>query len=282
MHVLIATQVAFCFLVLFVAGLFVTTFERLSQQRLGFSAERILTLETVTEREQPEVYWEQLAEKLRGVAGVEEVALADFPLMSEEAEGGYISVGGGRPFADPAFFLNVSPGWMKTMSIPLTAGGDFRASDLDPKVAIVNEAFVKRFFKGEEALGRTFTTERGGKASAMTIVGLARNARYVDLRGPMPPVAYFPFRAVDAKGVVLPRNAGAFIVRTLQAKPRALAASLRKEVARAGRGFRVSNMRTQQEIDALYTMQERLMAMLALFFAAVALLLGGSGFVWGA
>ena len=277
MYVLIGAQVAFCFLVLFVTGLLVTTFQRLSQQCMGFSAERLLTLETVAGREQPEVYWEQAAERLRSMAGVEAAALADFPLMSGSAEGGYISVGGGRPFADPAFFLNVSPSWMKTMRIPLMAGRAFRADDVDPKVAIVNEAFANRFFRGEEALGKTFTTERDGKASAMTIVGLAENARYVDVRGPMPPVAYFPFRSEDDKGVARARNSGAFIVRTFGTNPLALASVLRKEVTRAGRGFRVSNMRKQEEIDAMQTMRERLVASLALFFAAVALLLAGVG-----
>ncbi len=50
MHALIAVQVAFCFLVLFVAGLFVATFDRLSNQPTGFSADRLLTLETVAQR----------------------------------------------------------------------------------------------------------------------------------------------------------------------------------------------------------------------------------------
>ena len=76
MHALIAVQAAFCFLVLFVAGLFVATFERLSNQPTGFSAERLLTLETVTVSPQPPAFWDQVAEHLRAVPGVETVALA--------------------------------------------------------------------------------------------------------------------------------------------------------------------------------------------------------------
>src|SRR5439155_10750872 len=52
MHSLIAAQVAFCFLVLFVAGLFVATFDRLSKEPTGFSSERILTLDTLSEPRQ--------------------------------------------------------------------------------------------------------------------------------------------------------------------------------------------------------------------------------------
>src|SRR6185437_10803004 len=81
MHALIAAQVAFCFLVLFVAGLFVTTFKRLSEEPTGFSAERLLALDIVTKQPQPVEYWEQVAERLRGVQGVEMVALTDQPLL---------------------------------------------------------------------------------------------------------------------------------------------------------------------------------------------------------
>ncbi len=264
MRALIATQVAFCFLVLFIAGLFVTTLERLSQQRLGFSAERVLTLQTVAQNGQPAVYWERLAERLRSVPGVKLVALANRPLMSgENVEGGYISTGGATPSTEPAFFLNVSPGWMKTMGIGFVAGRDFRAGDVDPKVAIVNEAFVKRFLSGEGPIGRTFATERNGKRSRLAIVGVVRNARYADLRGPMPPIAYFPFTSVDAQGKVRARDTGAFIVQTFVSNPLALASTLRRQITLAGRGFRVSSLRTQKEIDAIYTLQERLVAMLA-------------------
>ena len=61
MHALIAGQVAFCFLVLFVAGLFAATFERLSNRPTGFSAERLLFLYTVTARPQSPVVWDQVA-----------------------------------------------------------------------------------------------------------------------------------------------------------------------------------------------------------------------------
>jgi predicted permease len=278
MHVLIAVQVAFCFLVFFVAGLFVTTLQRLSHQPTGFSAARLITLETVAQRERPPAYWDQVGEHLRAVPGVEAVALADWPLMSENAAGGYISVDGSRPFEDPAFFLDVSPGWMNAMRISFTRGRDFRTSDVYPKVAIVNEAFVKRFFNGEKALGATFTTARDGEEQTrIRIVGVAGNARYADLRGSMPPVAYFPFQSVDAKGAPRPRSSGTFIVRTFSPNPHALAPSLRREVSRAQPEFRVSNIRTQEEINAVHTIRERLLAMLALFFAVVALLLAGIG-----
>jgi predicted permease len=65
MRLLIAVQVAFCFLVHFAAGLFVTTSERLTNQPTGFSAERILLLDTVAQRAQPPAFWDEVAEHLR-------------------------------------------------------------------------------------------------------------------------------------------------------------------------------------------------------------------------
>jgi putative ABC transport system permease protein len=76
---LIAVQVAFCFVVLFVGGLFVATHDRLARQPTGFSSERLLTLDVMTALQQPPVYWEQVAAHLRTVPGVETVALADGP-----------------------------------------------------------------------------------------------------------------------------------------------------------------------------------------------------------
>src|SRR5882724_10476469 len=88
------------------------------------------------------------------------------------------------------------------------------------------------------------------------------------VREPIPPVAYFPFLGGDQ---------ATFIVRTSSLNPLALAPVLRKEVQRARSEFRVSNIRTQQEINESHTVRERLLAMLALFFAAVALVLAGVG-----
>jgi predicted lysophospholipase L1 biosynthesis ABC-type transport system permease subunit len=186
---------------------------------------------------------------------------------------GHISISGGPPSADQVLFLNISPGWMEAMKIPLLDGRDFRARDTNPSVAIVNETFAKRYFSGENPLGRSFY----GDAS-LEIVGLVRDARYIDMRGPMPAVVYLPYRAIDRKGALRPKRWGTLIVRTDSSNnPLALASTLRREVPRARPEFRVSNIRTQEELNRSYSIRERLLAMLAIFFAGVALLLAGIG-----
>jgi predicted permease len=279
MNTLIAAQVAFCFLVLFVAGLFVATFDRLSNQPTGFSANRILNLETLSPRPQPMAFWDQAADRLRATPGVETVALAGWPLLQGGSWNGVISVGGAPPGPEMAFFLNVSPGWVDAMRIPFIDGRDFRPNDTSPQaesgsgMAIVNEAFVRQFFQGENPIGKWFAKGR----RRFQVVGLVRNARYRDLREPFPPVAYVPILSTGADGTPQPRSSATFIIRTSAANPLSLASILRREVPQARPEFRVTNVITQAQIDQSYTVRERLLAMLAVFFAGVALLLAGVG-----
>jgi hypothetical protein len=149
MHALIALQVAFCFLVLFIASLFVATFERLSHRATGFSAERLLTLDTVAERPQPPAFWDQIADHLRTVPGVEKVAMAGWPLLVGYSFRSYISISGVPQNGVFTYFLSVSPGWIDAMKIAFVDGRDFLASDTSLGVAIVNEAFAKAYFDGE-------------------------------------------------------------------------------------------------------------------------------------
>ena len=144
MHALIASQVAFCFLVLFVAGLFVATFNRLSNQPASFSADRLLTLERVAGRAQPSVFWYQVAEHLRTVPDVEKVALAGWPLLTGNGQNGFVAVNGAPPHSVLAYFLSVSPGWLDTMKFLSSMAETFapatrilaRQSSTKPKPAI--------------------------------------------------------------------------------------------------------------------------------------------------
>jgi putative ABC transport system permease protein len=278
MQGMVAAQVAFCFLVLFIAGLFVVTFERLSTQPTGFSAERLLVLETTSRPAQPQIYWDQMADHLRGMSGVERVAQTGWPLLEGSSWNSSISINGGPPSVDLAYFLYVSPGWLETMKIPLLDGRDFRNSDAYPNAAIVNETFAKKFLNDEHPVERFFEkTWDDGRRSRMQVVGLARDAFYQDIHAPILPVVYVPVHSVDAGGALKPQDDETLLVRTTATNPLALASTLRQEVPRVHAQFHVSNIRTQEEIDEAQTIRERLLAMLAFFFGAVALLLAGVG-----
>jgi predicted permease len=278
MHSLIAVQVAFCFLVLFVAGLFVTTFQRLSQQPTGFSTDRLLIVDAVTKTLQPIEFWEQVADHVQNVQGVEAVAMGDSPLLGGSGWNNFISVNAAPSNGVLAYMRAVSPGWLDVMKIQLIDGRDFRPGDTHPGAALVNETFAKTYFDGVDPVGKSFDLSLDeGVRLRYEIVGYVKDVRYRSLREPILPQLYVPFHAVDNNGASRKRGAGILLVRTSSLNPRALASVLRQEVPRARAEFRVSRIRTQLDINQSQTVRERLLATLALFFAIVALLLAGVG-----
>jgi putative ABC transport system permease protein len=139
--------------------------------------------------------------------------------------------------------------------------------------------FAKQYFQGEDPVGKWFDrVDAAGDRSHYQIVGLIRDARSRDrLRWPIRPTVYVPFAAVDSAGAFRPTGRGTIVVRTASQNPLALAATLRREVAAARPGFRVRDIRTQLELNQGDTVRERLLAILASFFAGMALLLAGVG-----
>ena len=269
MHGMMTAQVAFCCVVLFLAGLLVASFERLTNQATGFSSARLLALDAEAQPKLASGSWNRAAESLQLLPGVERAAIAGWPLLSGTGANGYVSVEGAPMSERLAYFLNVSPGWLDTMKIPLLSGRDFRPDDVSPGAAIVNEAFVREYFGGTNPLGRWF----GRGKIPMQVVGVVRNARYRDMREPITPTAYIPFRTAKDG----PVGHATFLVRTAARNPLMLAGMLREEVEQTRAELRVTNIRTQVEINRSQTLRERLLATLASFFGVVALLLAGIG-----
>ena len=219
------------------------------------------------------VVWQQVADRLRALPGVERVAICGMPLLGGGSWNGFVSVNGAPPGPVLAYFLNVSPGWTETMGIPFIKGRDLLANETSPGAAIVNETFARQYFGQEDPLRKTFAK---GK-SVYQVVGLVRDAPYRSLREPTPPTAYVPFTEIDSQGAVRPKSGATLIVRSSGANPLALASLLHQEIPRARSEFRVTNIRSQMDLVRAQTVRERLLATLALFFAGVALLLAGIG-----
>jgi predicted permease len=278
MYALVAAQTAFCFLVLFLAGLFAVTFHRLSNQPMGFEAKGLLLLQTQSPHGQTPEAWAQMGEQLRAMPSVTNVAESGWPLLSTNSWNGSISVNGGPPSMTLGYFLMVSPGWIDTMKMHLLEGRAVAATDTFPGEAVVNERFVKDFFQGQDPLGKTFEKSGGGaQMMRCRVVGVVADAPYRYLREQILPAAFVPYRELDDKGIVGKESNGTFVIRTTALDPMAMAAAMRRKVAAAGAGFRVSDVATQQELIDNQTVRERLLAMLGAFFAGVALLLAAVG-----
>jgi predicted permease len=281
----IALQVAFCCLVLFLCSLFIASFQRLENRPLGFSTDRLLLVEAVAGKGQLPVVWNQTAEALRAAPGVDSVAIARWPLLGRIAINSNISINGAPAGPTPAFFLSISPGWLSTMKIPLVAGRDFRPEDTAPGSAIVNQTFVRTYFPAAvdpnfDPIGRTFERPASpyfGPATLYKIVGVTPDVPYRELREPNRPVFYIPFNEIDSKSIPQPAGFATFTIHTNAKDPLTVANSVRQIIAQRHNGLRVSNVTTELDLFRDQTVRERLIAMLAAFFAAVALLLAGIG-----
>jgi putative ABC transport system permease protein len=278
MYALVAAQTAFCFVVLFLAGLFTTTFQRLLHQPMGFDPKGLLLLETQALHGKPPEAWTQMAEQIRAMPGVTDVAISGWPLLSSGSWNGTISIDGGPPSLKWGYFLTVSPTWTDTMKMHLLEGRAIAEKDTFIGEAVVNQAFVKAFFNGQDPLGKTFE-KTGGETEKLLcrVVGVVADAPYRYLREETLPTAFVPYRSLNEKGIVAKESRGTFVVRTTTPDPMTMASEMRRKVASAGAGFRVSNVDTQQELIDNQTVRERLLAMLGAFFAGVALLLAAVG-----
>jgi predicted permease len=286
MHALIAAQVAFSMLVLFVAGLFISTFYGMAHQPTGFSAAGVLTVESVTSPELPSDAWYAAAQQVRSLPGVESAAVSQYALMSFNAQTRLVWANGHSPdgtWSHSTWLLGVSPGWFEVMKLPFRDGRDFRWDEEYPKVAVVNETFARRYFGAQTPVGHTFeaATFEGTSRVALRIIGLVSDARYEDMRLPVPATAYVPFRTpsgvvVVTQGAARPLNRATFVVRT-QLDPMSLASMLRQAIPRLQPEIRVANVVKQEDLVQSQMIRERLLAALSLFFAAVSLILAAVG-----
>ena len=99
-----------------------------------------------------------------------------------------------RPEKDVDIYRHeVSPAYFETLKIPILLGRDIQESDGKdaPKVVVINEAFARKFFHGDNPLGHTIDLGRKTKPEPYEIVGVAHDVKYAQIRRDIPPTAYF-------------------------------------------------------------------------------------------
>ena len=174
-------------------------------------------------------------------------------------------------------FTWVSPGYFQTMEIPLLAGRDFNDGDTTtaPRVAIVNEAFIRRFLDGaDNALGKEFRSsqEPNFPATSYEIVGIIRDTKYEELREPTPPMAFAPAQQfpAGANDMVL------FIFIRSSSSLSALIPAVREKLSQVNPEISVEFHVFKTQIQNGLA-RERLLALLSGFFGALAALLAMIG-----
>ena len=279
MHLSIAAQTALCFVVLFLAGLFTSTLQRLTSKPLGFDPDRVLLLTGLAQPAQPAAVWDQTVERLRTEPDVESASLSSWPLLSGRMENDLVSTNGNPPDKVPARFVWVGPGWFGAMKVALKIGRDFRVNDASPHVAVVSQQFAKQYFEGANPVGKFFEVASAlvGKRDRIEIVGLAEDVAYKDVHDSMLPVVFMPMHRVDATNLAQPLGEGTFVVRIKSTNPGAQASSLQRVIQSEQPSIRISNVSTQADLVRDQLIRERLLTALGGFFAAVALLLAMIG-----
>jgi predicted permease len=286
---LIAVQVALSLLLSVVAGLSVRTLKKLENLDTGFNREHVLVFSTDPrligyQGNQIASLYQQLLDRLAAVPGVHSASLSRQGLLSGGATYGNVFVLGPHLHADqdldepdPSSVLEqpnlsyVGPRFFETSGIAMVRGRDIGPQDTAqaPKVAVVNEAFAHYYFGDENPIGRNVI---GGVAGGeMEIVGLARDARYRDLRDQPPRILYIPY--LQAPSSWRETN---FQIRTV-GDPNSMTAAVRKAVQEVNGNLPLYNIKTlTAQVDETLV-QERLIGMLSSFFGLLSLLLAGIG-----
>ncbi|WP_321474841.1 ADOP family duplicated permease [uncultured Paludibaculum sp.] len=275
MNTLLASQAAFSVLVLFIAGLFVSTFQSLSSRPIGFSPKHVLVLGT-SAANRPD--WSAIAARIREMPGVTSATAAGWPLLSGNHWTATVRLPSRADDPKPPYFLGVTPGFFETMRIGMVSGRDFRPGDESPRVdeqgqivagtGIVNEMFARVYFNGGSAAGRVVHMLQGkDKLVPLEILGVVRDAAYGDLREAIRPTVFVPIGS---------RANATLLVRTA-VDPLMLAPSLRRAVGAAQSGLHVRQVELQENFVRWHLMRERLLASLSGFFALVALILAAIG-----
>jgi predicted permease len=276
--VLIITQVALSLVLLLGAGLFVRSFARLRSLDLGFHKESVLEISLYPrpggyKNLDLNSYRKQLLARISSLPGVASVSFGDASIPSPQGWHDTVSpmtadsATGIRLMTNAA---SVSPGFFRTLGIPLLRGRDFTETDDQhhPHIAIVNSNLAERLFPNGDAIGKTLRFGFMPDYENIEIVGIARNARIFDIRDATTPVLFF-------STLQSPSDWGSLIVRTKES-PVALEKTIVHEVESLGHEY-VNRTRTvAQTIDA-ELVEERVTAMLSGFFAALALLLASIG-----
>jgi predicted permease len=276
---LVVAQVALSLLLLVGAGLFTRSLINLRKLDPGFQTSNMVTFSLDASRngytpQRIRETYQTVQEHLASVPGVRSAAINDVQLLSGDNNQNGIHIDGYQPKQDEDMnphFCSISPGYFSTLGTPLLLGRDFTAADRfgSPKVAIVNETFVKHFFNGEDPLGKKFGYHQDGPGD-VEIVGVAKDTKYDSLRNDKLRLVYVPYLQDPTPGYI------SVDVRTASS-PEAVMPAIRREIAKVDSNLAVWDLKTMdmQVSESLFA--ERLIATLCACFGALATLLASVG-----
>jgi len=277
--VLTTGQIGLSMALLVLAGWFAQSLVNATRVDLGIRTDSLVTLEVAPERNgyapprAAEVF-DRLARELAALPGVTSVASGTVGLLQSTTWDSNVAVEGveSPPGTDANVSTNyVSPGFFSTLEMPLLSGRGFTEADSGerPKVAIVNERFLAKFGLDRNAVGKRMSFGQGGPLD-VEIVGVARDAKYSEVKSPTPPQVFAPRAQLPATSSL------SFYVRS-GLDPLALRKAVERVLAGIDASLPLADFRTMQDVVHENLFVDRFMSLLAVVLAALATLLASLG-----
>jgi putative ABC transport system permease protein len=279
---LVVAELALAMVLLVAAGLLVRSFNKLTAIETGFERENVLTAQLSMPRskyKQPEqtlAFQQELLQRLKALPGVQSAGMINhtplhgFNLIVFTQVEGYQPVD--RKKEAPVGVGAVSPEYFQTLRIPLFSGRhlDERDGPKMQKVAVVNQAFVQRFFPNGEAVGKRVGFACAEKEGlCRTIVGVVGNIRQESLTDDVAPELYVPQAQMPLNGMTL-------FVRTTS-DPLSFASAVRGQVLNIDPNQPIYDVKTMAQRVSDATAVSRSLTILFAAFALLALVLGSVG-----
>ncbi len=260
-------------------GLFLRTLGRLQNVNLGFHSQN-LTRFTVSpglngySSQQLLAYYQNLETQLHAISGVESVSLSEHAPIGA---GSSVTIGKVPGYTAPGknvdiYRHDVGPAYFETLQVPLLLGRGITARDDKgaSQVVVINEAFVRKYFHGDNPIGHHI--DLGSKPpQEFEIVGVAKDVKYAQIRDDVPPTAYFSYMQ---RKEILPFMT--YEVRSSLADA-ALFNSIEQTALRLDKNVPVTKLKSETEAVSEVLYLERTFATLSSAFGGLALLLAGLG-----
>ena len=275
---LIVAEIAMAVILVTGAGLLGRTFTTLLSWRPGFEQEHLLTAWALAssgkyqKAQQVEDLFARAEDELRTIPSVVSVGAGSAgPLFGGDGEGLFTIDGkvpeSGTP-RQAALWYDISPGYFRTIGLPILRGRDVSDRDVDgaPRVAVINEAFAKRYL-GADPLGRRIHMVEHD--ADFTVVGVVRDVPPVRPGDAVPPQIFWSNRQE-------PRGATYFLVRTV-GDPATVASAIRTRLHAVDPDLHVSPVRTARDWLSGALVRPRFGAVLLAVFGALALVLAAIG-----
>ena len=283
-RILVVSQIAISLLLVLGAGLFVRTLANLHSVALGFNQENLLVFSLDASKAGYKgaafkAFYSRLEERFRALPGVLSETLTDMPMVAGSSSSMGLTIPGipkdARGRGPNASYSQVGPAFFETMQIPIVLGRALNSRDVDgaPRVVVVNEVFAKKYFPGQNPIGKHFRMGGNPDDPDVAIAGVSKTARYSSLKREIPPVMYTSYLQKVLRG---PDRGLYFELRT-QGNPLAMAQTIRKVVHDASPMVPVAQIGTQESRIESTISQERAFADLCTVFAVLALLIASVG-----